>query len=220
MTEAAIAARVKTYFEATFCDVYQEVVFRGCRIDLVATNERDLITVEVKRKLCLDVIAQASRWVGCAESWVATPPYERDIERRAVVYAACRYLGIGVLEVTPGGGARAKVLPTKKRGKVRAECAAELRAALHPEQLTQGVAGSKDGGYSTAFRRTAAALEHYVAGQEGCTLEEAVRAIAHHYRNDKSAVEFLSRALPYDAVRIAGRGAKARLYIKFPRSAP
>ena len=69
MSEADMAARVVAHLESEGYEVFHEVTLGDWkdgvapRADIVATRDSSIITVECKKVLSFEVLAQAERWL-------------------------------------------------------------------------------------------------------------------------------------------------------------
>ena len=222
--ETEIASGAAMWLESRDLEIFQEV--RGPktdkRVDLVGRASHNIICVEAKVSLGLDVIAQANHWkYRASETWVAVP--RRAVRRtRTFVLARdlCQLRGIGILSVQVGSdGVNVGVQVELEAVRSGLEVS-DWNACLHPQQKdSQG--GSAGGGYSTDFSRTCGRLVEHVQANPGVELRPALKGIKTHYARIADAVRHLSTALntqgperfgALSGIRIEGRGVHARLY--------
>lgn len=183
-TEEDIGKEVIAELQRQGFETYQEVSlgYSSQRADVVGVHGRVTAVVECKAQLSLRLLDQLARWLGLAHLVIGA------VERGRVGPAArwyCRSKGIGVWIV---GFHEVTVLESPRL--FRRADDARLRASLWPEHQTGefATAGSMGGGYFTPFKRTVQALQRVVKDRPGIELREALRAIEHHYANDKSAL--------------------------------
>lgn len=196
MTEAGLAVEVISYLEQDGWVIYQEVApsrYVSQIADIVATKQlcrgRLLVhVVEVKQSLNLGVIEQAQHWRRMAHqvSVAFKEPKKRN-RNHEFARRICRDYGLGVLEVTkPTRWNRSRVTRVAV-GQFNRNPVFDWSKVLCEEMKTVCAAGTPGGGYWTPFKATCADLVQYVRGHQGCTFQEAVAAISHHYANEKSA---------------------------------
>lgn len=216
MREIDVAAEAKRWLKCKGLSVYQEVVVEEARCDLVGTGEPGLIAVECKLGLGFDVIAQALRWVDCAnEVWVAVRHQPRESNARLLAVEFCRGRGVGVLTVLTG---RTAVVSTRVRAAHRhPKHLDRMRVALHPEQKTAAPAGTNGGGYVTDWKLWSARFVDYVRDHSGCGLKEAIEATSPYFcstaynrlRLVQSKLRQHRRPPEFAGVVLVGKGAKA-----------
>jgi len=145
MTEAELAAIIVSAEEAQGADVYQEVRPDDPLLDQVADIVSvypggDLVVIEVKTALTLDLIAQASAWVSYAHGVeIATPDAidtrGRDLARREILRR-----GLGWRTVSQDGTLRHEITarrnPAPKMPLLAQGLSADLRA--HKKAGTPG----------------------------------------------------------------------------------
>lgn len=201
-SETAFVEAVDAWLEGQGFETYHEVTVPGFsdgRADVVGKHleTAELVIVEVKARLSLDVLAQAERWVEaeCAHRvYAAVPRPERIHPARGLAMRIAEQTGYGMLHVTDHG-ITVEVYP-REGVEPRKGARTALEAALVPERRHQ-IGGTNWGGYWTPFRGTCTqivkALE--AAGPNGLSTVELVAGINHHYRTDRSALTSLPRYL-------------------------
>lgn len=215
--ESAIAAEVASYFTRERFDVLQEVevAFQirrdqnlgSGRVDLVPIRDNLLGICEVKRELSVALLLQASKWRPMADRiWIAFPGVQPSEVRDEGIRIALDFYGFGVLEVCDDG--------VHSRGEPRVihRVSDALLNSLSPEHRTHAQAGGNRGGQFTSFKGTCEALAAFVAANPASKLEEAVACIKHHYRDRKTAVAALDKAIGKGLVPNVYPGRKGRLY--------
>lgn len=220
ITEASVGAAAADWLRGEGWSVYEEVSLeyqlRGkydvgdARADLVGTRGELLSVIECKIAISFELFAQAKKWLPFADVvWVAVPCGKRTDGRVEAFRVAREYYGIGVLELRDdGSGIAIRVGPRTHRRDHDA-----LLVSLDPEHQKHASAGSPGGGQWTSFKRTASAVAAYVAKHNGCTLAEALESTEHHYRNKKSAIAALSKAVKKGLIPGVVSGWRQRLYI-------
>lgn len=177
-----------------YADRYQEVACRGDSVDIVATQARRVLVVELKKVLGLDVIAQAERWLPFAHHvYVATPPAARP----GMAYRVCEWLGLGVLTVMPGTATPVRVaMPARLRRRIDDR----LLRCLREEQKTFAPAGSSGGRRWSLWQSTCREIVREVHALPGIELKALCDRIKHHYNSTKHARENLRVWLDRGAV--------------------
>ena len=203
ISEADIAAQVRTFLDENGWETYAEVqfahglgTFEG-RADLVATRldttetEPHLSVVECKRELSFELFAQAARWQPFAHHvWIAFPYAKPSDGRREAFHIARDYYGFGILELQDRSG-----VVVRGHGNPNGNVCDHLLRSLRPEHKTYAAPGTNRGGQWSSFKETCGHLATHVAGNPGVKLEDAVVAIRHHYRNKASAVSSLRKEI-------------------------
>lgn len=187
MSETELCRRVVEHLTAQGWTCHEEVAEYqgGPRCDLVAVRDDRVWAIEVKCHLGFDVIAQAHHWIPRAHRVSIVVPWSRDTPARAFAWLVCRHFGIGAITDT-GGNLKPiiDVVPPAERPSITLRGLVE---ALHPDQIGQGKAGTNQGGFSTPFSRTCAALTEAVRRSPGITVRQAVDQIETHYASKSSA---------------------------------
>ena len=207
MSEIQLAHLARDWLRARGAEVFAEVMFRSHRIDLVGLLPNgDLIAVEVKRTCGLPVLEQAWRWRDYTnETWVAIPSWRRK-SSGTFAREVCLRFEIGLLALDTrdgsirfGAGRYASTTWKPQHSEIVAAPRHDLKGrtsllkALYPEQKESEAGGN--GGHSTPFRRTAAALVETVRKRPGITLRDAVKLIPNHYSTPASARQALYKMM-------------------------
>jgi len=124
---------VKRYLEALGLEVKGEV--RGCDLVGIADGTPELVVIgELKQTFTLELVLQAvDRTPACDEIWLAVAASRRGRGREGDprVKKLCRFLGFGLLAVTPPGQIEVIVEPEpwkpRRDGKRRSRIVAEFR---------------------------------------------------------------------------------------------
>jgi hypothetical protein len=203
--ETDLAPIAESYLRGYDCEIYREVTMpSGGRADLVGVAGPLVSAVELKLRLGLEVLAQASNHLEVVHFvWVAVPafkPADRDV--RNLLHEVARWKGIGVLacyagdEYTPPRW-NAEVEPRfNRRARVH-----ETRRLLREEMKTVGVAGTARGGHFTDFKGTCMRLVEYIAAHPGCSMKDAVDNIRHHYSSSAGARAHLARMIEKGVIK-------------------
>lgn len=182
MIESTLAEKVVRYFEERGFTVYQEVVARFGRADIVAVNGPVVAIVEVKTSMGLALLSQTANWVGCANLVYAAAPYPR--ERRYVERIALEQ-GFGLIAVDDGSEPKEFAAPRFYR------CKAPIRKALHEEQRTFSKAGNSGSKFWSPWQGTCREVRSAV--KDRVTMAELVARIKHHYRTNSTARSCLTK---------------------------
>ena len=188
-SEADLAAVVIEHLQQNGWEVFQEVLgwANGPVADIIARRPgrsgADYLVVECKRRLSLNVLAQAARWKGHAHYIAVALPKDLPNSAFETAFArqVCKDQGIGWMSVRRSG-VGARPLPRSEAPKAEA-----WQGILCEEHKCHAKAGTNKGGHWTPFKKTVESLKAYVAEHPGCLLREAVQGIEHHYRTPESA---------------------------------
>lgn len=187
-TEAEIACAVVTELQRQGFTVYEEVVCRGPRADIVAVRGAITAVVEVKATMSLRLLDQLVLWTRAANLRIAAVGSGRlgPALRR---YA--KHEGLGVWTVA-GTDVNEQIAPRFDR-----HCDGVLRKHLRDEQRSGEFAraGTAGGSYWTPFGATARQLRDVVRREPGVTLRAALGKVSHHYASSKSAMSALPSLL-------------------------
>lgn len=210
--ETDLAQRVIEYLHAEQWTVWQEVGMGGgapC-CDIVARRGPAVWAIECKLRASLEVLDQASRWIGFANLVSVAVPKPRGVNlyRRVV-----RTFGVGVLWVgdyvdhEPGPFVR--VHRNRSPWSLAKYLTEERR--LWPAQ-----AGTNRGGQYTEFGRFCRSVRELVEKNPGASTKQIIDDIdEHHYSNDKTARACLlswARAGKVPGVEVRDEGRAVRLY--------
>jgi len=157
-------------------EVYQEVIGRNGRCDVVGKRGQLLWAVECKLTFGLSVIEQAINWKGQAHYVSISTPSTRYSSR--IGNQILRHYGIGHLECKMDHYSET-VKPHLNR-KIKP-------IALHEEQKHGAQAGTNGGGYHTPFRNTVNLLIRRVHQKPGIEFKTLITEIDHHYSSLASA---------------------------------
>ena len=211
LSEADIAAEVVKFYETTANgDVYQEVQVEtyGERADIVHKDPGGALTViETKLALSWDLLDQGKAWKPFANAVIVAVPQARHTRARLLAFDICdRFLGLGVIEVGDRG------VHVRKQPRALERLDESLFLALREGHKTHAKAGEPAGGQFTPFRATLDALKAFVEANPGCTIQEAVAGITHHYRGPKVAASVLLREIRHGRVPGVVKAWRQRLY--------
>lgn len=183
MIEASLAEKVVGYFEEQGFTIYQEVVARCGRADIVAVNGPVVAIVEVKTSMGLALLAQTAAWVGMANLVYAAAPYPRE---RRYVERIAREQGFGLIAIDDKmDEPREFVAPRFQRGK------AIIRNALCEEQRTFAAAGNAGSKFWSPWQSTCREVRNAV--KKRTTIADLVTTIKHHYRTTATARACLTK---------------------------
>lgn len=186
-TESDVAEVVKTYLVAARHEVYCEVALDVGRIDIVAVSRGILTSVEVKRRLSLDVLGQAAHRARYFHRSVAAFPMPRNRGYAPLVLQAMhRATGIGIWEVKENS-VRELFAPRF----CRRPCCDGILESLCEQQQHQPAGVAK--GFWSPFKDTKRALIGFVRSNPGCSLKEAMGKVKHHYASHSSAYNSMAQ---------------------------
>lgn len=175
MTEAELAQKFVSYLEGY--DLYFEAPPH--HVDIVAISGVKHIAIEVKLSLNFKVIEQAFHNKGWFHLSYAAVPRSKN---GSFAHKICRDYGIGVLEYHPTYDNKYHVWEVvrpkwNKVGKIAA------KYCFYQDYMKGSIPGSSgsDGAVVTAFKMTVQDLERYIRRHPGCSLNEALSNIDHHY---------------------------------------
>lgn len=182
MIESTLAETVVRYFEERGFTIYQEVVARFGRADIVAVNGPVVAIIEVKTSMGLALLAQTANWLGYANLVYAAAPYPRE---RQYVERIAREQGFGLIAVGRGFEPKEFVAPRFYRVK------APIRKALHEEQRTFAKAGNSGSRFWSPWQGTCRQVQSTVKTR--MTMAELVARIKHHYGTTGTARTCLAK---------------------------
>lgn len=178
LSEQDMAARVVAWLQEQHWDVYQEVVVRGPRADIVAVQGRIVWVIECKAAMGLRLLEQAWSWRGVAHYVSAAIPSRSGSRFGDKIM---RDYGIGLLSV--GDSVSETVPPLLWR---RADVDT-IRTRLREEHKTYAAAGNASSSYYSPWKATCDEVRAFVARTPGCSLKDLVDGIRHHYRTAANA---------------------------------
>lgn len=164
LTETELYPPLRDYFSSLGYTVRGEV--RGC--DLAATKDGELVLVEMKTSLTLELLFQGNeRKRFCNNVYLAIPlPQKTSTRRWQKTLRLCRALGLGLLTISPKGLVQAHCQPFKqvplRNNRGRKLLLAELRGRSGDYNL----GGSKGRPLVTVYREKALTIAHYIGCQE------------------------------------------------------
>jgi len=210
--ETDLAARVIEYLHAEQWTVWQEVGHGGgapC-CDIVAKRGPAVWAIECKLRASLEVLDQASYWIGRANMVSVAVPITRGIR---LYRRVARTFGVGVLWV----GDLVQHEPGPFLRVHRERWMRPLAEYLTEERRHWPVqAGTNRGGQYTEFGRFCCKVRERVEQHPGATAKQIIDAIdGHHYTSDKTARACLlswARAGKVPGVEVRDEGRAVRLY--------
>ncbi len=198
-SEAELAKDVLDHLRAEGWETFQEVNAPAGAADIVATRGQLVAVVECKKRLCIEVIEQAYRWLPYAHFvWAAVWGHSAS----GLLWRIANDFGIGV--VTNSHHNRGQDI-REHGGRLnrRPPAVAALRALLAPQHKGgYQEAGTNHGRRWTPYQSTLHELRNAVKAQPGITLKDAIDSIRHHYASSSSARASLKHWL--DAGKVEG----------------
>lgn len=185
MKESELADIVIKYYESKGYTIYSEVLYkpRGKRADIVAVKNNEYVVIETKMSMNLKLLEQAFFWKDKSHKTYLCFPSQRKINWFAV--NMCKDYGIGIFILRKGN------LQLYSESSV---CKNPDLPKLY-EQQKDSISGSKGGDYVTPFKITRDKLVNYVKKNGENTLISCVQKIDHHYSNDNSAKQSLTKMI-------------------------
>jgi hypothetical protein len=187
-------------------EVYQEVEYRSGVADIVAVKSKRIWVVECKLTFSFASLKQAADWRKYADLVSVAVPHYSYNQPDGWVYGfhLAGKEGVGVLTVRPNRWTEYTIATSPGIAFVKeyhpsAEHAPpfadDFLGILKPQHKTFAKAGSPTGRRYTLFKDTAAATEAYVLAHPGCTLHEAAKGSAHHYKTPGRYVQNMKRLI-------------------------
>ena len=185
-SEAVIARGVVTELQRQGWTTYEEVVAGDAerRADIVARRGPVLAVVECKTNLSLKLLDQLTWWLGQAHLVIGAIGFGR---LGPTVRAYCKHTGIGIW----AGGCEELREVIEPRLWRRADTSRLSRHLQAEHKSGKYAKAGTQGGYFTPFRQTCDLLRIVATENPGIELREALRAMAHHYSNNRSAMSSL-----------------------------
>ncbi len=245
-SEAELAAVVVAHLREQGWTVFQEVELGrrsgGERADIVAVRgdelaadgyahkgagwakPGDVLVVECKLSLSLDLLAQADHWLDYASLVAIAFPLDRGYGRaRRFGESLARSRGLGMFEVAPAVGDRlpARIVSEtepKRSERVIEVLAKKLAAALCPEQQDYAAAGNAEGKRWTPWRDSITRARAIVLEHPGIGTKELVQKLGkHHWASDGGARAGLVDAAERGIFeRVVARQGKGKRWQFFP----
>lgn len=212
-TEKDMAEVVVNHLIENHLDVYQEVDTKpiGGVIDIVAKQNNIIWCIECKLSLGLNVIQQAFNHTKYSNyTSIAVPCIK--YRNSKIIYEILKKFNIGIMLVSYDDiyePIRAKL--------VRHAYTKKYLKRLDPIQKKICNAGSKGGGYYTKFKSTKIQLIRYVKNNPGCTIQDAINNINHHYlaiSTAKSSLMYWINQGIINEIEIKKNGKRNECYIK------
>lgn len=206
--EAMLASKVVAELQRQGFKTYEEVStgYGAKRADIVALRGPVVAVVECKVSFSMKLTDQLTGWLGLAHVVIGACGFTK------LGIASRRYLrreGIGLWmvgfdeireEISP------RLLRRADTRRIKRDLCPEMKSGEYAKAGTQG-------GYWTPFQATCRDLKRVVAEHDGIELRAALKAIKHHYANERSAVssipDIIKRGL-LDGIVCEGR--PLRLY--------
>lgn len=205
MKETDLFEPVKRLLEESGYTVYSEVEGPGGRADVVGVHGAELVVVEMKTSLSLDLMEQGWHWANYAHRvYVAIhrPKRRHDFAERVL-----RKFGLGLIEVNfvepkllamvrrtePNyPAAEAKVGGWFTRPQWNRNISPDLRKALREEQRQGPPGGTKGGGYVTDYKLTMERVRHWLEYRTGkgewATVSDILKEVETHYLTPKQSL--------------------------------
>lgn len=196
MKESDLYPDTKTWLEAKGYKVYSEVTSNKLRnrADIVALDSTQVVVVELKTSLSLELIGQAVEWKGFADLvYVGIPMPLKELNWYSL--HLLQKEGIGLLYINikgnpryPKGFVRQKIQPLLNVG----ADSNRLRAAITPYHETSDIQGGlKGGGYITEYKVTILGVQEYLKKQGGkwVTLDQILAHCKTHYHNPRQSLQ-------------------------------
>lgn len=196
--ESDIADYISDYYLKMGYEVFNEVHndnkrFKNNRADLYLKLNNETIVIETKKTFGLKIIEQCYNWKPHANKVFMCVPSAKKRNTRRFGYKMCVDYGIGVIEIN-------------KRGEVKIVLDSNINhnpitPKLYEEQKTQigGTKPSKDS-YITPFKLTVNRIREYIKDGSKYKLNEVIKNIEHHYKNDKSGILSITKMIKYGVI--------------------
>jgi len=204
--ETDLASLVIKYFENLGYTTYKEVSIRGggsARADIIAVKGDDHIVIETKTSFGLKVIEQAFFWKDKSHKTFVAIPKGKN---RHFGYSICVDMGIGVIEIDKYNNVGVII---------ESSICNDPKLPQLYEQQRGSIAGNDKSEFVTPFKITCKTIQDYMEIHKESQLNDLVSNIKHHYRNDGSAKNALSKLIKMgvlDSLSIVKRGNKLIVY--------
>lgn len=196
-------------------EVYQEVALHSGVADIVAVQRPLVWIVEAKLTLGLDVLAQASRWVGLAHKVSAAVLWGSRRRNNEFVSSICAWRGIGLMLVSDRDYGEAWSSPVREdvQARLHRRVNAGWASRLVPEQQTYAEAGNSAGQRWSPFKATCREVLRVVRQQPGIQVKALIEQVSHHYNCASTARSCImtwavAGKIPGVEVRVEGRSAR------------
>ena len=211
ISEEQLAKMVIDHYEKLGYETYKEVTAKGSkgggthRADIIAVKGDEYIVIETKVGFGLKVIEQAFAWKSKShKAYIAIPKRKRNNTKR-FGYEICRDMGVGVIEIDI------------KKKDLFFYCESSINKnpdlpKLYEEQkdATAGVSS----GYITPFKVTKQKIMEYVKQNGECSLSDLVESVDHHYRNNNSAKQSISKLIRIGVIELKLYKVKNKIFVK------
>lgn len=177
-------------------ETYGEVSWKGGssrRCDMFAKLNNESIVFEAKLSFNLKVIEQAFLWKANANKvYVLIPKTYRKVKSRKFARIICEKLGIGVMEVNlTNGNYTISVNP-------EINMKPKLPKLYDEQKLTK--ASNAQNQYVTPFKMTVKYLNEYMLNKDSEILMIVIKAIEHHYKNERSACNAIKKLIERNVI--------------------
>lgn len=193
---------VKDLFESQGYTVYSEVNGPSGRADVVAVHGAELVVVELKTTLSLELMEQAQGWIYYAHKvYVAVPKQKRHNNFARFLL---KKLGIGLIEVNFSDPRWSHLVKAKPEAQPDSwtppqwnrKISDRLRKALREEQRQGPPGGTAGGGYVTEYKLTMERIRKYLRYDVGQGQWASIKDILEHCHTHYAAPkQSLAKAL-------------------------
>lgn len=192
MKETELAKIVANKLEGEGYEIYSEVIHKpkSKRADIVAVKNDEYIVIETKMSMNLTLLQQGFYWKDKAHKVYIVFPSVRKINWFAV--QMCRDYGIGIYIYKKKSG-----LELFLESSI---CNEPDLPDLYKEQK-DSISGSNGGGYVTPFSLTRTKLINEIKQNGEQTLNQSIQNIEHHYSNDNSAKNALTKMINMNVIK-------------------
>lgn len=170
--ETELYLPLKEYLIAQGFSVRGEV--HGC--DLAALKDDELVLVELKKAINLELILQGNERKRLSDNvYLAVPQPKRANSRWQKIIRLCRALGLGLLVVSPGGCVQLVCQPSALRPRQSYRAKERLLTEFRARSGDYNLGGSQGRPLVTAYREQALQIAEYI-GEERRRLQEITAA--------------------------------------------
>ena len=155
----------------------------------------ETIAIETKLNFTIKVIHQAYRWIQHSNKSYICVPKTKKKNKKDFLFGLkiCKQLNIGVFEVdmvthyinelyTPSINSKYKIPPLY-------------------EQQRDSLGGNDKGDFITKYKITVMNIDTYMIDKNNVELKEVIKNIDHHYKNDKSAINAITKYINKDIIK-------------------